>query len=176
MGTSIYKEFIHQVASLLFGTTNLAFLLAGFILAIMGVALNILMETSKRDKSSPRTPEKFSYKFLLIDNAKRLLVTLIMIFISIRFFFEIYGITLNLFHCFVIGFCSDLLSGHFKRIKANFTKSKITTENTDTTTTNTDISGSSSITERFTEKTTVNNQEGNSEADNSNEIDNNPKI
>ncbi len=172
MGTSIYKEFIHQVASLLFGTTNLAFLLAGFILAIMGVALNILMETSKRDKSSPRTPEKFSYKFLLIDNAKRLLVTLIMIFISIRFFFEIYGITLNLFHCFVIGFCSDLLSGHFKRIKANFTKSKITIENSDTTTTDT----SSSITERFTEKTTVNNQEVDREADNSNEINNNPKI
>lgn len=175
MGTSIYKEFIHQVASLLFGTTNLAFLLAGFILAIMGVALNILMETSKRDKSSPRTPEKFSYKFLLIDNAKRLLVTLIMIFISIRFFFEIYGINLNLFHCFVIGFCSDLLSGHFKRIKANFTKSKITIENSDTTTTtNTDTS--SSITERFTEKTTVNNQEVDRETDNNNEIDNNPKI
>ncbi|HEU5290240.1 MAG TPA: hypothetical protein VFU05_06310 [Cyclobacteriaceae bacterium] len=45
----------------------------------------------KRDKNSPNTPVHFSWKFMLWDNAKKLVVTIILLFLIFRFSSEAFN-------------------------------------------------------------------------------------
>lgn len=91
----------------------LGVLFAGFFFALLGVLLNALLGTKKRDPASPRTPFKFSWGFFFSDNTARLLknglTTLIVIFLSLRFVDQlIAGSTgLSMGYAFVVGFGID---------------------------------------------------------------------
>lgn len=91
----------------------LGVLFAGFLFAIIGVALNALLKTTKRDPLSERTPTEFSWNFFWNDNVKRLLksaaTTIIVIFLSIRFFKELTGAgsEVLMLYSFGIGFGID---------------------------------------------------------------------
>jgi len=90
----------------------LGVLYAGFVFALLGVLLNALLGTRKRDPNSPRTPFKFSLSFFFSDNTFRLfnngLTTLIVIFLSMRFVNELTGVAVaSMGYAFFVGFGID---------------------------------------------------------------------
>lgn len=91
----------------------LGVLFAGFVFALLGVLLNALLKTSTRDPLNTRTPVEFSWKFFWSDNVKRFInsgvTTLIVIFLSLRFFKELTGVqdSVSMIYCFGVGFSID---------------------------------------------------------------------
>jgi hypothetical protein len=55
------------------------------IFALVGATINLLTNVSKRDKLSASTPMDFSLKFMLLDNWKRMVSSLLLIYLFIRF-------------------------------------------------------------------------------------------
>lgn len=109
------KEFITAVL----GTDSIiAFITLAFF-AFVGVMLSLLMQTTKRDPTSVNTPFEFSWKFLMSDNAKRFLAGVILIYLALRFTPELFGIKINEFWAFGIGFGSDKIA-EFVKTKTDF--------------------------------------------------------
>lgn len=104
------KEFIISVL----GTDSVSGFMTLAFFAFIGVILSLLLQTTKRDPNSPHTPFEFSWKFLMSDNSKRFLAGLIMIYVSLRFTPELFGVTINAFWAFGIGFCSDKIAEFIK--------------------------------------------------------------
>lgn len=100
------KEFL----TLLLGEGSLPQLAAAHTFAFLGAILMLLLTVRQRDPNSPRTPEKFSFKFMMCDNAARITATIILIFIFIRFSREIVGTDITMWIAFGIGFGSDKLA------------------------------------------------------------------
>lgn len=73
----------------------LGILFAAFLFALIGVCLRALLITAKRDPLKEGSPVEFSWKFFFSDNVKRFIksgvTTIIVIFLSIRFFKELTG-------------------------------------------------------------------------------------
>lgn len=92
----------------------LGVLFAGFVFSFIGVLLNALLKTAKRDPLTEHTPVQFSWGFFWADNVKRFLksalTTIIVIFISLRFFKELTGsgTELSMLYCFGVGFGIDM--------------------------------------------------------------------
>ena len=78
--------------------------------ASIGVLLCLLLNAAKRDLPEHRSPTKFSWKFLIYDNIRRLTIAFILILVSLRFSKEIFGLEQNAFTAFIIGFSSDSLA------------------------------------------------------------------
>jgi len=91
----------------------LGVLFAGFVFALMGVLLNALLKSNNRDPLNSRTPVEFSWGFFWNDNVRRLLksalTTVIVIFLSLRFFKELTGggDAISMLYCFGVGFAID---------------------------------------------------------------------
>ena len=117
------KEFFHLFIGNIGGTMFSAL----FVFAMIGVAINLLLHANTRDQNSPNTPVKFSFKFLLADNWKRILLALLLIYVSIRFTSLIFAIDvtgnneLYLFSAVIIGFAYDKL-GEILKEKTDFLK------------------------------------------------------
>jgi hypothetical protein len=116
------KEFI----LLLTGNIALSLFFALLFFAIVGVAINLLTSAAKRDQLNPATPEHFSIKFLISDNAKRIYANLLLIYVSIRFCTLIFELSIEnkevyLFVALLIGFCYDKLLEFWKQ-KSSFLK------------------------------------------------------
>ncbi len=84
--------------------------------AFVGAALNLLLHANKRDVSSAESPVQFSYRFLIHDNARRILSSIILILVCVRFSQELLGQQLTTYLAFIIGFSVDKLSGLLKKI------------------------------------------------------------
>ena len=88
----------------------LGVLYAGFAFAVLGIILNALLGTNKRDPMSERTPFKFSYRFFFSDNFRRFvknwLTSIIVIFLSLRFVNEL-GFAMSMGYAFIVGFGID---------------------------------------------------------------------
>jgi len=116
------KEFI----SLLIGNISVPMFAALFIFAMIGTAINLLLHVNSRDQNSPNTPVAFSFKFMLWDNWKRIVSSLLLIFVVIRFmgvFFEIdvKNQEFYLVGALLVGFVFDKLSEVLKQ-KTSFLK------------------------------------------------------
>lgn len=74
------KEF----QSILLGNASVAEFTAAMFFALLTAGALALVRVRKRDVSSPRTPEAFSWKFFWQDNLKQIIGTLILIFLTIR--------------------------------------------------------------------------------------------
>lgn len=91
----------------------LGVLFAGFVFAIIGVLLNGLLKAATRNPEKVGTPVQWSWKTFWSQNLKRFLtsaaITLLVIFVSLRFFKEITGsgTELSMFYSFGIGFGID---------------------------------------------------------------------
>ena len=120
------KEFL----SLLMGAMSAPTFAALFFFALIGVSINLLMHANTRDQSSQNTPEKFSLLFLLKDNWKRILLAVLLIYVSIRFVQLIFtipvdsNIELYLFAAVFVGFIFDKL-GEFLKNKFDVFKSRV---------------------------------------------------
>ena len=88
-------------------------LVAAFLFSLLGVLLNALLKTAKRDPLTDVSPVQFSWSFFWNDNVKRFLksglTTIIVIFVSIRFFKELTGVgtELSMLYAFGVGFGID---------------------------------------------------------------------
>jgi len=118
------KEFVE----LLIGKVSVIMFAALYFFALLGVVINILYHANTRDQNSPGTPVKFSVKFLLWDNWKRLILVLLLIYVSIRFLGTMFTIDVSgnnelyLFSAVVIGFGWDKLGEIIKNSGSNFLK------------------------------------------------------
>ncbi|UAY56277.1 hypothetical protein [Arachidicoccus terrestris] len=78
--------------------------------AFVGVVISLLIHGATKYKEAVGTPVKFSLWFLLKDNAKRILLNILLIYATLRFFPDITGIDITFFWCLIIGLCYDRLA------------------------------------------------------------------
>ena len=81
------KKSISEALLIILGENKTGgYYLAGFFFSGLAILLSIYLHSRKRDRCSPATPEKFSWLFLLWDNAKRAAASLVLMFILFRLF------------------------------------------------------------------------------------------
>ena len=106
------KEFI----AIIFGSMSFACWLAYLLLAIIGSFVFTATEVNERDVLSDRTPFHFSLRFLALDNLKRYALTLLLIFIQMRFWKDLSGSELTPYTSLLMGFSMDGIAGFSKRV------------------------------------------------------------
>ena len=74
------KEF----ESIILGNASIAEFSAAMFFALLTAFALLMFRTTKRDVSSTRTPEHFSWSFLWSDNFRRNIGTIIFVFLTIR--------------------------------------------------------------------------------------------
>lgn len=104
-----------EFKEIVFGTLTFGSLAAYALLGLMGAIVNLWMEVQERNKQSMRSPSRFSISFLAWDNLKRIIATVIGIFIFIRFFQDITGYPLNALAAVVTGFNVDRFMQFLKK-------------------------------------------------------------
>lgn len=109
-----------KIFELVFGTPDIEFIFVGIIFAIFGAILSLLLDSNTRNVESKRTPREYSYLFLIKDNSKRMVITIIIISVFMRFTKELLGIEPSVYWSFFIGFSSDKLSEYLKTVKKKF--------------------------------------------------------
>jgi biotin transporter BioY len=86
---------------------SLGFLLGYIVIAFICAGAIVLYDISKRDISSPRTPEKINIKFWFADNLARVMANFILIPIAIRLCYQYVNPTWMLALACGIGFGID---------------------------------------------------------------------
>ena len=71
--------------SYVFGIVPSTMFFAMMVFAALGVLFALLIDSTKRDKSSKTTPEKFNFWFLLLDNWKTILLSALAVLLTLRF-------------------------------------------------------------------------------------------
>ena len=71
--------------SFLLGFIPAKMFLAMIGFAFIGIIVALLIDATKRNHASASTPMKFSWKFLLVDNWKTILLTALAVLITLRF-------------------------------------------------------------------------------------------
>ena len=102
MKEAIFKS-IHDAFMIIGGGKSFGYYLAGFFFAGLAILISLYQSSRKRDVNSPNTPVQFSWRFLLWDNFKRAVTTLIVMFILFRVF-DLGTPTLMI----AVGFCVSL--------------------------------------------------------------------
>ena len=94
------QEFKHLILGDLTGW----YYLAAFIFSFLAILVSMWAGSSKRNVTSSNTPTKYSWRFLLWDNLKRISVGLIVMFFMFRFASSIINRTLSMEIAVGIGF------------------------------------------------------------------------
>jgi hypothetical protein len=89
---------------LILGNASVAYYLAAEFFAILALILSLYLHSKKRDVASAATPMEFSWLFLIWDNAKRIIVGQIALFLIFRFVTELLGRQLNMWIAVGVGF------------------------------------------------------------------------
>lgn len=82
---------------------------AGILFVLLGLLLTLLADISQRDRESSRTPCRWSWRFFWNHNTLRFVLNLLTAVALIRFWPDIAGSEISMFHCFCIGLCFDTL-------------------------------------------------------------------
>ncbi len=85
------------------GDVEPALFIAACFFAAVGIAIVLLIGTRLRDKNGDTAPEKFSWRYLWSDNAKRLYASALATLIALRFMPEVLNIKLSPWMGFVTG-------------------------------------------------------------------------
>lgn len=93
-----------EFKQLLLGPASLAYYAAAEFFAICALILSLYLHSKKRDPNAPTTPQQFSWLFLIWDNAKRIFVGQILLFLIFRFVTELLGRQLNMWIAVGVGF------------------------------------------------------------------------
>lgn len=104
------KEFFHYI----FGEGSTAQIAATFVWAYLAAFTSILFKTTKRDPLSPCSPVHFSWSYLWSDNTKRIIGSIILIFIALRISKEFMGVEPTMYVAILIGYGFDKISGLLK--------------------------------------------------------------
>lgn len=86
-----------------FGVVDYHIYYAWFLWALIGAVGVILVRAFLKYEKSPETPNKWSWKFLFIDNIPNLLIGFFVTFISLRFCEDLLHMEPSSFTAFMIG-------------------------------------------------------------------------
>jgi hypothetical protein len=111
--TSIAKQAI-TFPQLLLGSYDLTTFFGFLFFALVGVLISLLWQANTRDQNTTDSPVKFKWWFLLKDNWKRIISSILLIYVTIRFFKELTHLDLNMFLSLCIGLGWDKLSEFIK--------------------------------------------------------------
>lgn len=98
----------------LLGNQTLGHFFALLFFALFAATLSLLLQATNRDVRSEATPHHFDWQFLVADNWKRCVTTLMLIYVFLRFLPELTGIELNEFYALIVGFTNDKLAQYLK--------------------------------------------------------------
>jgi hypothetical protein len=101
---------------LLIGTTDVSMWTVGFIFALLAAFVVFRLQVHERDKHSRFTPVHFSWQFILMDNALRILTTVCLIFIGLRLSKEIFGLETSVYTSIAVGTGCDKISAFLKNL------------------------------------------------------------
>lgn len=85
------------------GDVEPALFIASAFFAFIGILIVLLLGTRLRDKESETSPEHFSWRYLLSDNAKRIFASVLCTLVVLRFMPEVLGVKLSAWMGFVVG-------------------------------------------------------------------------
>jgi hypothetical protein len=85
-----------------------------FIWALVGAVLSLLLNVATRDPNTTHSPVKFSWLHFIADNLRRILSTLMLIIVCLRFMPDLFGVQLSAFAAFCVGFGWDKLAQFIK--------------------------------------------------------------
>jgi len=77
---------VNEALQIITGGKSGGYYLAGFIFSLAAIFLSVYHHSIKRDKTSDNTPYRFSWKFFIVDNLKRAIAGLIVMFFLFRLF------------------------------------------------------------------------------------------
>lgn len=77
---------MNEAIQIITGGKSGGYYLAGAFFSCLGILLSWYLASRKRDPQSTKTPERFSWLFLIWDNIKKGVVTLILMFVMFRLF------------------------------------------------------------------------------------------
>lgn len=101
--------------NIFFGDMSFAYLMAHLLFFLIGAIIHFAWKLRNREKSGRIVPKKFKLGFLVKDNILRWLGVLLLIFVNIRFFEDIYGSPLTPFLALGLGYSIDSIVGNGKR-------------------------------------------------------------
>lgn len=110
------NEILKAVLGHILGEADVAHWIGAIFFACVGVTISLLISSSKRDASSPGTPYKFSFWYLVFDNGKRIALSMLLIFVTLRFSQDILGAQLTMYLALGIGLAFDRLSAHLQEM------------------------------------------------------------
>lgn len=107
----------------LIGPTEPGLFLACIFFAMLGVAFVLMYGTTLRKVESLESPKNFSWKYLGKDNLIRLSVSIISVYIALRFLPELFNMELTELTAFMVGTSIDGIALLIKQ-KTNILDSK----------------------------------------------------
>jgi hypothetical protein len=93
----------------LLGPTEPGLFTASVFFAAVGILFVLLLGTTLRVKHSKSSPEKWSWSYLLSDNAKRIYAGVIATLLSLRFMPELFGWELTVWKALCVGMAWDTI-------------------------------------------------------------------
>lgn len=115
---TILSAFLERIT----GQDNPADFLYYIFFAFVGVTIMLLFQTTSREVNSVNTPMRFSWRFLWCDNTKRILLSVLLIYVSLRFTKTLLGFNLSEPYALGIGAgldkISEILKEKFRAIKS----------------------------------------------------------
>ena len=98
---------INQVTADLLGSYSAAFYITYSIFVLFGILISLRLQAFGRDKSSPNTPYRFSFSFLVQDNLLRIVSSLAIVFVAIRFGSELFKVEPTYLGALLMGISFD---------------------------------------------------------------------
>lgn len=98
------------------GTSDISSFVILFLFALIGAFISLRFQAHKRNKKSNSTPERFSWKFMLIDNINRIAVTFLLIFLGLRFSTMLLGQDMTEWGAVLLGLGLDKISELLKNL------------------------------------------------------------
>lgn len=99
---------MNELKSYILGELSVAYYLAAGFFCFLAILISLYDHSRKRDVESARSPKEFSWRFLLWDNAKRIVTTLLVMFLIFRFSPLVLGKPLSMEYAVAVGFLLSL--------------------------------------------------------------------
>lgn len=87
---------MNELQSYILGEVSVAYYLAAFFFSTLAIIVSLYHHSRSRNVESESTPQHFSWRFLLWDNTKRIVTTLIVMFFFFRFSPTLFGKPLSM--------------------------------------------------------------------------------
>lgn len=113
---------MNKFLNLVLGTNDIPTYLAALFFALIGIIVILLLKSNKRDKTSLNTPDEFSFKFLIIDNLKEVLLGFLLIILALRFSVEYAGVELTMWYALGVGLSIQKLAGYVSKLELSARK------------------------------------------------------